>query len=72
MFRHAAVDEIPQKKYLLHMPCEEFSQVRAITRVKLFSFPQLSTQAVHKLCRLVHRLSTGSPGGGLCGGAGGR
>jgi hypothetical protein len=31
-----AVDEIPQKKYLLHMPARTFPQVRAASSHKVF------------------------------------
>jgi hypothetical protein len=59
--RNQAVDEIPHKKYFLHMLGGTFSQVRAHVNDKVFLFPQLSQQAVHKLCQLLHRLSTPLP-----------
>jgi len=60
------VDEIPQKKYLLHIPGRAFSQVRGLAGGKLIYYPQPFAQAVHKLCRLVHRLSTALRGFRLC------
>ncbi len=60
------VDEIPQKKYLLHIPPRTFPQVRALPRAKVFYYPQPFAQAVHKLCRLLHRLSTALWGFRLC------
>jgi hypothetical protein len=62
-----AVDEGLVKEYLVHTPVCVFSQVRAMMSVKLFLFPQVRPQAVHKLCRLVHRLSTPVDGSRLCG-----
>ncbi len=38
---------------------------------KKFLYPQASPQAVHKLCPVVHRLSTGVPACWLCGWTGG-
>jgi len=61
------VDEIPQKKYLLHMLAATFLQVKAVQVAKIFFFPQAFTQAVHKVCPLLHSLSTALQVSRLCG-----
>jgi hypothetical protein len=53
------VDENTWKKDLLHMPAAVFAQVNAVVEAKVFCCPQSFPQAVHKLCPLVHRFSTG-------------
>jgi hypothetical protein len=65
------VDEIPGKKYLLHMLVATFPQVRAVLGMKKTLYPQASPQAVHKLCPVLHRLSTTAPNCWLCGWTGG-
>jgi hypothetical protein len=61
-----AVDEIPRKKYLLHMLVMMFPLVSGVPVTKEFYFPQASPQAVHKLCHILHRLSTVPWTVGLC------
>lgn len=56
--RPTPVDEIPWKKYSVHMRPAVFSQVRRAMLLKFLFCPQISPQAVHKLCHILHRLST--------------
>lgn len=54
-----AVDEASAKEVLVHMLFRTFPQVRALLGLKLFLYPQLGPQTVHKQEQVMHRLSTG-------------
>jgi hypothetical protein len=53
-----AVDECSSKESLIHMAFGTFLQVRGRFGVKVFLYPQVVTQAVHKQGPLIHNLST--------------
>ena len=62
-----AVDERFEKESLVHTRERVFPQVKGLNGGKVFLFPQVNAQTVHKLCHVVHRLSTGRNGSGLGG-----
>ena len=53
-----AVDECSLKESFIHMELRTFPQVRAIIGLKVFLYPQVAPQAVHKQGPLIHNLST--------------
>lgn len=64
--RPSPVDEIPWKKYSVHTLPAVFLQVRTLPLLKYLFCPQTSPQAVHKLCHILHRLSTAVAACWLC------